>query len=197
MTFFKKLAWCLVALIPCAGISLWFLRVFGFRSPVFAMLLNWMCMTWMVVAGQFFNFTLPPCYYAINSFERSGHVYERLGIRWFKRLMRREPLSRLNPTLRLSQDRTLSALRRLDQEMCKAETSHVYIFIFMLLLIVYALLHQWLDAVIWLLAFNLILNGYPIMLQRYNRGKLQVLIDRQISAQAGGAGRNRVVMKGE
>ena len=58
----------------------------------------------------------------------------------------------------------------------------------MLCLIGYALLRQWLDAVFWLFVFNLILNGYPIMLQRYNRARLLALIDRQAAAQAGYAG---------
>ncbi|HEY0734527.1 MAG TPA: hypothetical protein VGD69_06450 [Herpetosiphonaceae bacterium] len=178
--FFKRLGWCAAALILCAGISLWFLRVFGFRHPAFAMLVNWMCMTWMVVAGQLIDFALPSGYYRIHAFERSGRVYERVGIRRFKRLMLREPLSRLNPALRLSHDRTFSALRQLDHEMRKAETSHVYILIFMLSLTGYALLRQWLDAASWLLAFNLLLNGYPIILQRYNRARLQVFIERSM-----------------
>ncbi|MBV9788916.1 MAG: hypothetical protein JOZ51_12115 [Chloroflexi bacterium] len=144
-------------------------------------------MTWLVVAGQFFHFALPPRYYAIHSFERDGRVYERVGIRWFKGLMQREPLSRLNPVLRLASDRTLSALRRLDREMRKAETSHVYIFVLMLCLMVYALLRQWLDALLWVFVFNLIFNGYPIMLQRYNRARLKLLIDRRAVAQADSA----------
>ena len=30
-----------------------------------------------------------------------------------------------------------------------------------------------------MLAFNVIINGYPVLLQRYNRIKLQELIDQQ------------------
>jgi len=43
----------------------------------------------------------------------------------------------------------------------------------------YALLRGWFDAAAWLLAFDVLINGYPIMLQRYNRIKLQELIQRQ------------------
>jgi hypothetical protein len=43
----------------------------------------------------------------------------------------------------------------------------------------YALFRRWLDAVAWLLAFNVIINLYPIMLQRYNRIKLEALIQMQ------------------
>ena len=63
--------------------------------------------------------------------------------------------------------------------MRKAETVHVYIFLLMLVFISYALLNGWFDAVGWMLAFNILINGYPIMLQRYNRIMLQELIQRQ------------------
>jgi hypothetical protein len=63
--------------------------------------------------------------------------------------------------------------------MRKAETGHVFIFMLVLLFIGYALLRGWFDAVRWMLAFNVIINGYPIMLQRYNRIKLQELIQSQ------------------
>ena len=45
-----------------------------------------------------------------------------------------------------------------------------------LLFVGYALLNGWLDAVAWILLFNILVNGYPIMLQRCNRIKLQELI---------------------
>jgi hypothetical protein len=179
MNGFKKLGWLTITLILCISLSLWFLHVFGFRSPLFALLLNWMAMTWVVLVGQAVDFGLPIHYYHVHSFERTGRVYERLGIRWFQRLVRREPLARLSPTLRLSDNRTLSAFRQLDCEMRKAETSHVYIFLLMIVVIGYALLRQWFDAVGWMLACNIIINGYPIMLQRYNRIRLQALMQRQ------------------
>jgi hypothetical protein len=65
--------------------------------------------------------------------------------------------------------------------MRKAETIHGFHFMLMLLFVSYALLRGWFDAVGWMLAFNVIINGYPIMLQRYNRIKLQELVHRQDS----------------
>jgi hypothetical protein len=136
-------------------------------------------MSWVAIAGQAVDFSLPARYYDIQAFERTGQVYERLGIRLFKRLVRRGPLSIFSPTLRFPKEKTISALRHLDDEMRKAETGHVFIFMLMLLFSSYALLRGWFDAVGWMLVFNVIINGYPIMLQRYNRIKLQELIQRQ------------------
>jgi hypothetical protein len=56
--------------------------------------------------------------------------------------------------------------------MRKAETGHVVIFLIMLLLASYPVFRGWLDAAGWMILFNILINGYPIMLQRYNRFKL-------------------------
>jgi len=158
---------------------MWLLDSFGFRSLIFAFLINWLVMSWVAVIGPIVHLSFAPGYYTIKPFEQTGQVYERLGIRPFKRLVRRGPLSLFSPTLRFPKDKTVPALRGLETEMRKAETGHVLIFVVMLLFVGYALLQGWLDAVAWLLLFNILINGYPIMLQRYNRIKLQELILRQ------------------
>lgn len=119
---------------------------------------------------------MPQGYYSINRLERTGWLYERLGVRLFKRLVRRGPLALLSPALRFPKDRTPASLHHLEDEMRKAEASHVYIFVLMLVFISAALLRGWFDAAGWMLAFNVIINSYPVMLQRYNRIKLQALI---------------------
>jgi len=182
MEILKKLVVFALATIAAVALILWSLGAFGFRSPTFAFLLNWLAMSWVAIAGQAVHFSLPQGYYSINTFERTGQMYERLGVRLFKRLVRRGPLAMLSPTLRFPKDRTTAALRHFEDEMRKAETGHVYIFVLMLVFISAALLRGWFDAVGWMLVFNVIINGYPVMLQRYNRIKLQELIHQQCIA---------------
>ena len=175
----KKLAVFALATIGVVLLVVWSLDAFGFRSPVFAFLLNWLAMSWVAMAGQVIHFALPASYYDIKSFERTGQVYEHLGVPLFKKLVRRGPLAIFSPTLRFPKDKTIAALQHLDHEMRKAEAGHVVIFLLMLVFISYALLNGWFDAVGWMLLFNVLINGYPIMLQRYNRILLQDLIRRQ------------------
>ena len=163
---------------------IWLLDAFGFRSPVFALLLNWLAMSWVALVGQTIHFRLPAPYYDLKPFEQTGRVYERLGVPLFKQLVRRGPLAIFSPTLRFPKDKTVPALQHLDHEMQTAETGHVVIGLLMLVFVGYALLNGWFDAVGWLLVFNAIINGYPIMLQRYNRLKLRELIQRQSSDQS-------------
>jgi hypothetical protein len=176
MSLFKKSAVLLSATVGAAFLAFWALGAYGFGSPIFALLINWLAMSWVAIIGQVVPISLPAGFYEIKAFERTGWIYECLGIRFFKKLVRRGPLSIFSPTLRQPQNRSIKTFRFLDQEMRKAETAHLLIFLLMLLLVSSALLGRWYGAMGWILGFNLVFNGYPIILQRYNRIKLQKII---------------------
>ena len=170
MQVIKKLVVITIATIALAFLVDWSADAFGFRSPVFAFLVNWLVMSWVAIMGQVLCFSFRSGYYRIRPFESDGRLYERVGIRFFKRLVRRGPLSVLSPTLRFTGEP--GSLSELEVETRKAETGHLVILLVMLLMVGYALVKSWLDAAGWLLLFNVLFNGYPIMLQRYNRAKL-------------------------
>jgi len=179
METLKKFLVFIAATAAAIALVLWTWGSFGFRSPVSAFLVNWLMMSWIAVIGQVVHLSFAPGYYRKKPFERTGQVYERLGIRLFKKLVRRGPLAIFSPTLRFPKEKTALTLQSLLGEMQKAETGHALIFVLVLLFVGYALLQGWLDAVAWMLLFNILVNGYPIMLQRYNRIKLQELIQQQ------------------
>ena len=178
----KQLVFFTIITIIGFALLRWVVQAFELRSPLFAFLVNWLVMTWIATGSEAIQVAFAPGYYAIRPFEQSGRLYERLGIRMFKRLVRRGPLAILSLNLRLPPEKTIPALRRLESNMCNAETLHVLIFLIMFLFIGYTLFQGWLDAVGWLLFFNLLLNLYPVMLQRYNRIRLQALIQQQEQA---------------
>ncbi len=175
----RKLALFSFATIGAIYLINWSLNAFGFRSPVFAFLVNWLLLSWVTIVGQSISLNLPQRYFEIKVFERSERIYKSLGVRLFKRLVRRGPLTIFNQSLRCSKGMTRSYLPYLEQFMRKAETGHLSAAILMLLFIGYALLRGWFDAVGWMLLFNVIINGYPVMLQRYNRIRLQKLITKK------------------
>lgn len=176
MVDLKKILSLVVITGAAAALIVWTVISFSFRSPIAAFLVNWLVMSWIVLMGQVVDFPpFSPVYYEIKPFEQSGHLYERLGIRLFKKIVRRGPLTIFSPTLRFSTEKTAEALEHLTHEMRKAETSHAVIFLVILLPIGYAFIRGWFDAAAWLLLFNILLNGYPVMLQRYNRIKMREL----------------------
>ena len=106
----KQLAVLMLTTIGVVLLVIWSLDAFGFRSPVFALLLNWLAMSWVALAGQAIPFALPARYYDIKTFERTGQVYERLGLPLFKKMVRRGPLAIFSPTLQFPKDKTIAAL---------------------------------------------------------------------------------------
>lgn len=181
MAIFKKLLSVMLITGIAFALIYWTFTSFDHRSPIFAFLINWLMMSWVAILGQSVTFpSFAPSYYAVKTFEQSGKFYERLGVQLFKKLVRRGPLAVFSPTLRFPKERTVPALRRLEEEMQKAETSHVLIFLCILLLAGYALGKGWLDTFFWLLLFNIFLNGYPVMLQRYNRLKIEEYINHEV-----------------
>ncbi len=177
MANIKKLL-VLITLTGIAGLLMvWTFVSIEFHSPIFAFLINWIVMSWVAIMGQFITLPLlSSAYYKIKPFERSGQIYEQLGVSLFKKLVRRGPLTVFSPTLRFPTEKTAATLSVLEKEMCKAETSHLMIFFVILLLVVYVLFKGWFDTAGWLLLFNILFNGYPVMLQRYNRLKIEELI---------------------
>jgi hypothetical protein len=78
-----------------------------------------------------------------------------------------------NPLFAFLANWVATSLRDLEGQMCKAEAGHAVIFLLVLVGVGYCLVRGWPDAAAWLALFSVPINGYPIMLQRYNRIKLE------------------------
>jgi hypothetical protein len=111
MANFKKLPSLIVITAGTLALIVWVFVSFEFRSPTFAFLINWLVMSWVAMLGQFVTFpSLAPAYYEIKPFEQAGKFYERLGIRLFKKMVRRGPFAIFSPTLRFPEKKTVPAL---------------------------------------------------------------------------------------
>lgn len=140
---------------------------------LFSFLVVWLPMVWLGTVSRVVVPRLPRGWYVLRPIERDGRCYELVGVRPFKRLLRRGPLSKFNPDLHLPAERTPERLAHLEQRMRDAESSHTVVGVVALLLAAYqAGAGRWSSAG-WILLFDLGLNGYPIMLQRYNRALLR------------------------
>ena len=95
----------------------WSRHRLGAGSVWFAFLVVWLPMAWLGTVSRFTLPRLPERYHALHGFERDGRLYELLGVRLVKRLLRRGPLAVFNPDLHLPADPTLSSLAHLDQRL--------------------------------------------------------------------------------
>lgn len=162
-----------VAATVVAGLLLvWGARSFGGSSAVFAFLVVWVPMTWLGTVSRVAQPRLSDSYHELRDIERDGSVYEAVGVGVAKRLLRRGPLAVFNPDLHLPAERSRERLAHLDRRMRDAEASHFILLAVTLGVVVHAAARGWWTAAGLTLLFNVLMNGYPVMLQRYNRALL-------------------------
>jgi hypothetical protein len=158
----------MAVLIAALGFSalLWTLSL-SRRSIVFAFAINWALMGWAFIVWLVMPLRFGSGYYQVHRFERSGRLYERLGVRGFQRFLRRTGLLGWNPSLRFVS--RSGAHAALVAATCGPETAHALIFIVLGAVAVDAVCRGWWDTAGWLLLFNILHNAYPVVSLRYVR----------------------------
>jgi hypothetical protein len=124
---------------------------------------------------------LPAAYYRVHEFERSGRIYEALGVRLFRRFVPDGDLAnrwerRSNPYYRVIRGRQHAAdfLPRTKQ----SERGHVVLLALGIVSAMFAWRLGWNGWAVYLSLGNVMVNLYPILLQRYTRGRLQAILRR-------------------
>ena len=162
--------------IGMAALAAWSRRAFGARSARFAFLVVWLPLAWFALLGRALAgrpvLRLPAQVHALRAFERDGRVYELLGVRMAKSLLRRRPLAVFAPDLHLPAEPTPATVADLDERMRQAEALHEILLVVTLTVVANAATRGWWGAAGWTMLFNVLANGYPAMLQRYNRALL-------------------------
>ncbi len=154
------------------AVLVWSWNAFGPDSVVFCFLVVWVPMTALGTVSHWVRILLPERCHRLRPWEATGRCYELLGVRVAKQLLRRGPLAAFNPHLHLPSSRDPAAIAALDGRMREAEASHL---VLLLLTVPVALalgVAEGVQFALWTLAFDVLLNGYPMMLQRYNRALL-------------------------
>src|SRR5262249_4348842 len=121
---------------------------------------------------------LPEGSYRPRAWERSGRVYLWLGVRWFKRWTPdgdwvAAQLRRALPDYRLIASRT--DLSDFERRTRRAEQVHSVMLAVAVPPLLYAAFSGWAMLAAWLLVGNLLINMYPILVQRYNRARSPLL----------------------
>jgi len=166
----------LVAVVAASAVSsvalVWTAREFGASSVWFAFVVVWAPMVMVGLLSRVVQVRLAGRYHELRRFERSGRVYELVGVGAVKWMLRRGPLAVFNPDLHLPAERSPANLAHLDQRMRDAEASHAVLFVVTLPIVVHAVVRGWWLAAAATLLFDVLMNGYPVILQRYNRARL-------------------------
>jgi hypothetical protein len=126
-------------------------------------------------------------YYRLRRFERSGKVYARLGVRFFRRFVPggdyfNRLSRRTNPDFRIV--RSARDLARAGRSGRLFERIHVTFLVSQLPLTFWGLVCGEYGFAAELIPFNVLINLYPIMLQRYTRARLEALTQRREQLQS-------------
>ncbi len=142
------------------------------RHPfAFALALAWLLSAFSGALLAKIFYRQDPTQFSSWQWERDGKAYERLGLLAFRWVLLRSPLAWLNPNVRLRSGR--SDFDRLLRSQRAAEGSHAVAAACTLALAAWYSSTGRAVVGLWLFAINIPLNFYPIMLQRWNRGRIK------------------------
>ena len=124
---------------------------------------------------------LPASYYQVRAFERNGRLYENLGVRYFRWFVPDGDAAnrwrrRSDPAFRIIRNRHYAQAFRYRTEL--SEKSHLVMLVFGAMSASFAMAIGWSGWAIYLTVGNVLVNLYPILLQRYTRARLSALLSR-------------------
>jgi hypothetical protein len=125
---------------------------------------------------------LPEAWMRPRLWEKRGAVYRSLGVREFKRCLIggdyiNRQARRTNPSFRVFADE--ATLRRLDADTRAAEKGHALWLLVSLPAALFAAYTGWPTYAILLMLSNLVVNVYPILVQRDTRARIAVITHRR------------------
>ncbi|MDR7100651.1 MFS family permease [Lysobacter niabensis] len=156
-------------------------QVIGTTSPWLVLLLMFYFLGLAKVAEPLFVLRMPAALRPLRRWEREGHVYRRLGVVGFGRLLRRTPLRYLNSAVYLDRARRHPGQVRHRAE--SAEASHFWVAVLFMPYVVFAALGGMWSVAAWCLLAQVLVNVYPILHLRHVRGRLDRIIGRMDAAQ--------------
>ena len=144
----------------------------GMDRLAFAWALNFLLMFCVLAFTETLKSPLTSSYYNDKEWERRGKIYELLGINFFRKLLVWTGWEKLNKNAN-PVGKNAKALVHLHYQTKKSELGHIIIFFIVLGFNVFVAYKFGLIKSLWLLILNVLLNLYPIFLQRYNRPRIE------------------------
>jgi hypothetical protein len=171
----KNLILVLTAIIAIGSICalVYYVRMDGFS---FAWALNFLLMICVLAFTDILKSELTSSYYHEKGWEQRGKIYEYLGINFFRKILVWTGWEKLNKKSNPIEKNT-KALMHLHYQTKKSELGHLIILPIVLGFNVFVALKFGVLKSLWLLILNVLLNLYPIFLQRYNRPRIERAIN--------------------
>lgn len=144
----------------------------GVKGFTFAWGLNFLLMGCVLAFTETLKSNHTSSYYQDKKWEKRGKIYESFGINIYRKLLVWTGWEKLNKKANPVGKKT-EILRHLYLGTKKSELGHLIIFIIVLGFNIYVAITFGFVKSLWLLALNILLNVYPILLQRYNLPRIE------------------------
>jgi len=161
-------------LIPVVAIGSVITLVYYMKMDTFAFAwaLNFLLMLLFSMFSGVLKGPLTSSYYNHKTWERRGEIYRYVGIDFFRKLLvwiGWEKVIRKSCPI----EKNTKALVNLHYQTKRSEIDHLIIFVIVLAINVFVAIKYGILKSLYLLILNVILNLYPILLQRYNRPRIE------------------------
>jgi hypothetical protein len=144
----------------------------GLQGFLFAWILNFVLMMCVFFFTETLKSEFKSDYYLEKTWEKKGKIYEAFGINWFRKLLVILGWEKLNKKAN-PVEKNLQALVHLEYRTKQSELGHIIIFFIVLAFTIYVAITFGIKESLSLFILNILLNVYPVLLQRYNRPRLQ------------------------
>ncbi|PJE47929.1 MAG: hypothetical protein CUR34_00155 [Sediminibacterium sp.] len=161
-----------IIMLSTIGFIYFLVKYMGVQGFLFAWVLNFMLMMFVLMFTETLKSACTSNYFKEQNWEQKGKIYEQLGIHLFRKLLVLVGWEKLNKKENPVKN-NLAALVHLEYRTKQSELGHLIIFFIVGGFSIYVAIRYSFSASAWLIFLNLLLNFYPILLQRYNRPRLQ------------------------
>jgi len=167
----KYLKLGLILICVVAALAFVFIKK-GPHTFVFAWVLNFALMMAVFYFTSSFKPKLASSYYRSKKWEANGSIYKWLGVNVFRKFL---VLIGWEKVIRAASpvNKNLTAIKHLEYGTRQAEFGHLSIFFIVLIMNFFVAFRYGITQSLSLFFLNIIFNVYPVLLQRYNRPRLQ------------------------
>lgn len=171
--YFRVCFFLTFVVILLASVALWK----GVYSFVFAWVLNLMLMMSILEFTHTFKPKLISTYFNSKKWEAEGNIYKWFGVHGFRKVLVWVGWEKLNKAYN-PVNKNFDTLKQLEYRTRKSEFEHSIIFFIILVLTLFVGFYYGFKQSLWLLVLNVLLNAYPVVVQRYNRPRLRNIINK-------------------
>ena len=171
--------WVKILFVVCLALvtTVLMLRYMDVTSAAFSFGFNFAQMFWVSVLETQLKPALDSPYFNSFPFEKDGKLYHIFGVEWYRAILTKsgwEKLRQKSTPIRKS----LRDFEAYERGSRVAEAGHLAAGIVVLIVTGYVIVAYSAKAALWLVVFNVFLNLYPVLLQRYTRPRLLRTIEK-------------------